>query len=94
MEKKAAEKGGGYSEDLLNKIQYQMSKDCVLILKNLEVIYPSLYELFNQNYIKIGDKYFSRIAFASSKAFLDSRPIEYKVEGLPNSSFKSGLCIP
>ena len=67
MDKKAAEKGGGYSEDLLNKIQYQMSKDCVLILKNLELIYPSLYELFNQNYIKIGDKYFSKIAFASSK---------------------------
>ena len=67
-DKKAAEKGGGYSEDLLNKIQYQMSKDCVLILKNLEVIYPSLYELFNQNYIKIGNKYFSKIAFASSKS--------------------------
>ena len=46
-DKKAAEKGGGYSEDLLNKIQYLMSKDNVLILKNLEVIYPSLYELFN-----------------------------------------------
>ena len=45
-----------------------MSKDCVLILKNLEVIYPSLYELFNQNYIKIGNKYFSKIAFASSKS--------------------------
>ena len=67
-DKKAAEKGGGYSEDLLNKIQYQMSKDSVLILKNLEVIYPSLYELFNQNYIKIGNKYFSKIAFASSKS--------------------------
>ena len=68
LDKKAAEKGGGYSEDLLNKIQYLMSKDNVLILKNLEVIYPSLYELFNQNYTKIGDKYFSKIAFASSKS--------------------------
>ena len=67
-DKKAAEKGGGYSEDLLNKIQYLMSKDNVLILKNLEVIYPSLYELFNQNYTKMGDKYFSKIAFASSKS--------------------------
>ena len=46
-DKKAAEKGGGYSKDLLNKIQYLMSKDNALILKNLEVIYPSLYELFN-----------------------------------------------
>ena len=68
QDKKAAEKGGGYSEDLLNKIQFQMSKDSVLILKNLEVIYPSLYELFNQNYKKIGNKYFSKIAFASSKS--------------------------
>ena len=66
-DKKAAEKGGGYSEDLLNKIQIHMSSDCVLILKNLELIYPSLYELFNQNYKKIGDKYFSRIAFANSR---------------------------
>ena len=53
---------------MLNKIQYQISKESVLILKNLEVIYPSLYELFNQNYIKIGNKYFSKIAFASSKS--------------------------
>ena len=45
-----------------------MSKDFVLILKNLEVIYPSLYELFNQNYINFGNKYFSKIAFASSKS--------------------------
>ena len=67
LDKKAAEKGGGYSEDLLNKIQFLMSRDNVVILKNLEVIYPSLYELFNQNYIIIGDKYFSKIAFANSK---------------------------
>jgi len=32
------------------------------------LIYPSLYELFNKNYIKIGNKYFSKIAFASSKS--------------------------
>ena len=37
-----------------------MSKNNVLILKNLEV-------LFNQNYTKMGDNYFSKIAFASSK---------------------------
>ena len=67
FDKKAAEKGGGYSEDLLNKIQFLMSRNNVVILKNLEVIYPSLYELFNQNYIKIADKYFTKIAFANFK---------------------------
>ena len=60
-------KNEGYIEDLLNKIQIYMNQDNVLILQNLEEIYPSLYELFNQNYIKIGDKSFSKIAFSSSK---------------------------
>ena len=44
---KGAEKGGGYSESLLNKVQFQMCNDSVLVLKNLEIIYPSLYDLFN-----------------------------------------------
>ena len=39
FDKKAAEKGGGYSEDLLNKIQFLISRDNVVILKNLEVIF-------------------------------------------------------
>ena len=65
---KLAEKGGGYSESLLNKIQFQMCNDSVLVLKNLEIIYPSLYDLFNQNYTKMGDKQFSKIAFANAKS--------------------------
>ena len=67
-DKKAAQKGGGYSEDLLNKIQFQITKDDILILKDLEIIYPSLYELFNQNYTKIGKKYYTKITFANSKS--------------------------
>ena len=65
---KLAEKGGGYSESLLNKVQFQMCNDSVLVLKNLEIIYPSLYDLFNQNYTKMGDKQFSKIAFANAKS--------------------------
>ena len=61
-------KNEGYIEDLLNKIQFFMNQDIVLILQNLEEIYPSLYELFNQNYVIIGDKSFTKIAFSSSKS--------------------------
>ena len=45
-----------------------MCNDSVLVLKNLEIIYPSLYDLFNQNYTKMGDKQFSKIAFANAKS--------------------------
>jgi len=54
---------GKYSEEVLNKIKYLMETDNVLILKNLDMIYPSLHDLFNQNFSYMGDKRFARIAF-------------------------------
>ena len=54
-------------ENLLKLIRYYMTKDFILILKDLELIYPSLYELFNQNYMKYGDKYYTKIAFSNTK---------------------------
>lgn len=51
-----------------------MTKECVLILKDLDSIYPSLYELFNQNYMKFGDKYFTKIAFSNSKVSSEVNP--------------------
>ena len=39
----------------------------ILILKDLDVVYPSLYDLFNQNFTNCGDKKFARIAFEYAK---------------------------
>ena len=44
-----------------------MGTDNVLILRDLDIIYPSLYDLFNQNFTIMGDKRFARIAFEFSK---------------------------
>ena len=58
---------GLYSEEILNKIKYIMETDNILILKDLDMIYPSLYDLFNQNFIIMGEKKFARIAFECAK---------------------------
>ena len=60
-------KSGLYSEEILNKIKYIMETDNVLILRDLDMIYASLYDLFNQNFTCIGDKKFARIAFEYAK---------------------------
>ena len=57
---------GIYTANILNKIQVNMNKDNVIILKNMSTILPSLYDLFNQNFLNIGDKHFTRIAFEDS----------------------------
>ena len=62
--------GENYSVKMLNKIQLCMEEGKILILKNLESIYPSLYDLFNQNFTSVGGKNFSRIALGSSNNIL------------------------
>ena len=57
---------GYYSAKVLNKIQITMSKENVMILKNLTSMYPSLYDLFNQNFRKIGNSNYARIALGDS----------------------------
>ena len=42
----------GYGLKILNKIQLQMEQDKILLLADLESVYPSLYDLFNQNFEK------------------------------------------
>jgi len=64
---KADIKSGLYSEEILNKIKYIMETDNALILRDLDMIYPSLYDLFNQNFTSMGDKKFARIAFEYAK---------------------------
>jgi len=55
-----------YSAKVLNKIQVSMSQNNVMILKNLTGLYPSLYDLFNQNFRKVGESNYARIALGNS----------------------------
>ena len=58
---------GRYSEEILNKIKYIMEAENILILRDLDMIYASLYDLFNQNFTVMGDKRFARIAFETAR---------------------------
>ena len=60
-------KSGRYSEEILNKIKYIMEAENILILRDLDMIYASLYDLFNQNFTVMGDKRFARIAFETAR---------------------------
>ena len=60
-------KSGRYTEEILNKIKYIMETENVLILRDLNMVYPSLYDLFNQNFTIMGEKRFARIAFEYAK---------------------------
>ena len=55
-----------YVLKVLNKIQAHMERGNILILKNLESVYPSLYDLFNQNFTVISGKNYSRLALGSN----------------------------
>ena len=60
-------KSGKYIEEILNKVKYIMETDNVMILRDLDIIYPSLYDLFNQNFSTMGEKKYARIAFEYAK---------------------------
>ena len=59
-----------YSVKILNQIQLSMEQGNTLVLKDLQTIYPSLYDLFNQNFTSVGGKNFSRIAIGGSNNIL------------------------
>ena len=44
-----------------------MESNTILILRDLDMIYASLYDIFNQNFTCMGDKKFARIAFEYAK---------------------------
>ena len=46
-----------------------MENGDILVLRNMENVYPSLYNLFNQNFTTLGKKKFSRIAFANYNTY-------------------------
>ena len=55
-----------YPLKILNKIQMHMEQGNILVLKNLESLYPALYDLFNQNFTEVNNKNYARIAIGSS----------------------------
>ena len=60
-----------YASKIMNKIQTDMEEGRLLILKDLETVYPHMYDLFNQNFTVLGGKNYSRISVGDSiNAFL------------------------
>ena len=55
-----------YSLKVLNKVQLHMEQGNILILNNLESVYPNLYDLFNQNFTVLGNKNYARLAVGST----------------------------
>ena len=55
-----------YSVKMLQKIQICMEQGILTVFKNLESIYPSLYDLFNQNFTIIHQQKYARIAVGNS----------------------------
>ena len=68
---KSDEKNKYYCDDILYKIKYQMETENILILKDLEVIYPSLYELFNRNFIDLQGVKFARLGSSKSLSLVN-----------------------
>ena len=60
------QKNEEYSLKVLNKVQLHMEQGNILILNNLESVYPNLYDLFNQNFTLVGDKNYARLAVGST----------------------------
>ena len=52
-----------YRENILSLIRYEMETNNLLILKNLDIIYTSLFDLLNQDFMKIENQYYTRISF-------------------------------
>ena len=72
-----------YSAKIIHKIQVCMEKGTITVFKNLESIYPSLYDLFNQNFLIQDNKKYARIAIGSS----NNKPYEV------NDNFKSIIIV-
>ena len=54
-----------YNYRILSRIILCMERDCVLILRDLESIYGSLYDMLNQNYTVVGGKRNCRVALGA-----------------------------
>ena len=55
-----------YQTKMINIIQEHASIGNIIVLHNLEQIYPFLYDLFNMNYIKKDNKNYARICYGNN----------------------------
>ena len=55
------DKNGEYKMTKISEIQDYLNKEMVLIISNLNQIYPFLYDIFNRNFITKDDKKYGRI---------------------------------
>ena len=55
-----------YNYRMLSRIILCMERDCVLILRDLECIYGSLYDMLNQNYAVVGKRKNCRVALGAN----------------------------
>ena len=65
-----------YNYRMLSRIILCMERDCVLILRDLECIYGSLYDMLNQNYSLVGKRKNCRVALGAN-----SNPMCYVNDG-------------
>ena len=54
-----------YILKVLNKVQIYMEQGIILIMENLDSVYPALYDLFNQNFTVVSNKKYARLAIGS-----------------------------
>ena len=55
-----------YATKIMNKIQADMENGNLIILNDLETIYPLIYDLFNQNFTVLREKNYARISVGNS----------------------------
>ena len=65
-----------YNYRMLSRIILCMERDCILILRDLECIYGSLYDMLNQNYSVVGKRKNCRVALGAN-----SNPMCYVNDG-------------
>ena len=63
-------KSEDYQFKMINKIQIFMELGETIILKDLEPVYPALYDVFNQNFTKTGERNYARISIGPTINFL------------------------
>ena len=68
---KLDEKDNYYYDEILYKIKCQMETENILILKDLEIIYPSLYELFNKSFINLQGTNFAKLGKSRSLSLVN-----------------------
>ena len=55
-----------YTASILQRIQVSMKYGEIIVMNNLESIYPSLYDLFNQSFTQVCGRKYARITIGSS----------------------------